>query len=180
MERGGDFYHLADLSTIWVDIDLYEYDLPFVTVGQEAAVTASPGATGSLHGTVIYISPTVNTMTRTATARLEFPNPDGTLKPGMYATAQLMADLGERLVVPTEAVMDTGVRQIVFVDKGQGIFEPREVTVGAKTDGAQEITHGVEAGEVVVTSGNFLIDSESRLKAALEGMTGGGHQHGGQ
>lgn len=180
MERGGDFYHLIDLSTIWVDVDLYEYDLPFVAVGQEATVSFPHDAHAPLTGKVIYLSPTVNAITRTATARLEFPNPAGTLRPGMYATAQLMADLGERLVVPAEAVMDTGTRQIVFVDKGQGIFEPREATVGAKTDGAQEITHGVEAGEAVVTSGNFLIDSESRLKAALEGFGGGeeGHQHG--
>jgi len=180
MERGGDFYHLIDLSTIWVDADLYEYDLPFVAVGQEATVSFPHEAHAPLTGKVLYLSPTVNAMTRTATARLEFPNPQGTLRPGMYATAQLMADLGERLVVPAEAVMDTGARQILFVDKGQGIFEPREVTVGVKTDGAQEITHGVEAGEAVVTSGNFLIDSESRLKAALEGFGGGeeGHQHG--
>jgi Cu(I)/Ag(I) efflux system membrane fusion protein/cobalt-zinc-cadmium efflux system membrane fusion protein len=178
MERGGDFYHLADLSTIWVDIDLYEYDLPFVALGQEAAVTASPGATGPLHGRVIYISPTVNTMTRTATARLEFPNPEGALRPGMYATAELTSVLGESPAVPTEAILDTGVRQILFVDKGQGIFEPREVTVGVKADGYVEVKRGVADGEAVVTSGNFLIDAESRLKAALEGFGAGEHQHG--
>lgn len=171
MERGGDFYHLADLTTIWVDADLYEQDLPHVSVGQEATVTLSQAGQAVFRGKVIYVSPTVNMETRTATARLELPNPDGTLRPGQYATAEISVDMGERLVVPAQAVQDTGERKILFVSKGDGLLEPREVHVGARAGDDVEVLHGVSEGETVVTSGNFLIDSESRLKAALEGMS---------
>jgi len=177
MPRGGDFYHLVDLSAVWVDADLYEYDLPLVTVGQEATVVLPNDAEHPLRGKVMYVSPIVQPETRTATARLELPNPKGILKPGMYTNTQITVDLGMRLAVPTEAILDTGIRQIVFVDRGQGLFEPRDVTVGVKADGTYEIKSGVNEGEVVVVSGNFLIDSESRLKGALEGMEGTEHQH---
>ncbi|MBI3323618.1 MAG: efflux RND transporter periplasmic adaptor subunit [Candidatus Omnitrophica bacterium] len=170
MERGGDFYHIADLSTIWVDADLYEQDLPHVSVGQEAVVTLSQAGQAPFRGEVVYVSPVVNMETRTATARLEFPNADGVLRPGQYATAEISVDLGERLVVPAQAVQDTGARRILFVSKGDGLLEPREVRVGARAGDDVEILHGVSEGEQVVTSGNFLIDSESRLKAALDGM----------
>ena len=184
MERGADFFHLADLSTVWVDAELYEYDLPLVTVRQETVVVLPHDPDHQLRGKVVYVAPVLKPETRTATARLEFPNPDGFLKPGMYVTAQILVNLGERLVVPEEAVLDTGTRQILFVDKGQGVFEPRDVTVGVKADGFYEVKSGVVEGEAVVTSANFLIDSESRLKAALEGFAepppqaGGEHQHG--
>ena len=170
MERGGDFYHIGDLSTVWVDADLYEQDLPHVSVGQEAVVTLSQSEQGPFRGKVTYLSPVVNMETRTATARLELPNPDGLLRPGQYATAEISVDFGERLVVPAEAVQDTGTRKILFVSKGDGLLEPREVHVGARAGDDVEILHGVSEGEQVVTSGNFLVDSESRLKAALEGM----------
>ena len=176
MERGADFYHIADLSILWVDARLYEMDLPSVRVGQEASVAFSDGPVPALRGKVIFVSPTLDPETRTATARLEFPNPDGRLKPGMFATAEILVDLGERIAVPSEAVLDTGTRRILFVDKGKGLLEPREVTVGAKGDGVWEILSGLQEGEPVVVSGNFLVDSESRLKGALEGM--GGHSHG--
>jgi len=185
MERGADFYHLADLSTVWVDADLYEYDLPLVKLGQETLVILPHDTARQLLGKVIYLSPVLNTQTRTATARLEFPNPEGLLRPGMYTSAQIIVDLGERLMVPEEAILDTGTRTILFVDKGQGIFEPRDVTVGVTADGYDEVKSGIAEGEAVVTSANFLIDSESRLKAALEGFTGPSsqtgsteHQHG--
>ncbi len=176
MERGGDFYHIADLSSVWVDARLYEMDLPLVRVGQEALVTISDDTGAVLKGKVIYVSPTLDMETRTATARLEFANPDGRLKPGMFATAEISVDLGERLAVPAEAVLDSGTRRILFVDKGKGLLDPREVTVGVKGDGVWEILNGLQEGEPVVVSGNFLVDSESRLKGALEGA--GGHQHG--
>ena len=183
MERGGDFYHIADLSTLWVDADLYEQDLPQVSVGQEAAVTLSQAGQGPFRGKVVYVSPTVNMETRTATARLELPNPDGLLRPGQYATAEIEVDLGERLVVPAQAVQDTGSRRILFVSKGDGLLEPREVHAGVRAGDDVEILHGVSEGETVVTNGNFLIDSESRLKAALEGMSSSDsgetpHRHG--
>lgn len=186
MERGADFYHVADLSTVWVNLDLYEYDLPLVRVGQQARISLSHNAQQHVQGTITFVTPTVKPETRTATARLEVPNPTGTLRPGQYATAELIVELGERLAVPAEAIMATGSRAIVFVDQGQGMLEPRDVTVGVTADGFTEVTQGIAEGERIVTSGNFLIDSESRLKAALEGMSpstdsgqsGGGHQHG--
>jgi len=110
--------------------------------------------------------------------RLEFPNPEGALKPGMYATVLISADLGEQLVVGDTAVLDTGVRQLAFVDLGDGRFEPRELTVGQRADGMVVILKGLAEGEKVVTSANFLIDSESQLKAALQrGAQGGEHRH---
>ena len=178
MERGADFYHIADLSSLWVEAKLYELDLPFVRVGQEAAIEFEKGVEQERTGKVVFISPTLEEETRTAVARLEFTNADGKLKPGMFATAEISVDLGERLVVPSEAVLDSGTRQLLFVDKGEGLLEPREVKVGAKGDGLWEILSGVTEGEPVVINGNFLVDSESRLKAALEGAAGQGHQHG--
>ena len=178
MERGADFYHIADLSSLWVDTRLYELDLPFVRVGQEAAITFEKGTEQELRGKVVFVSPTLDMETRTAVARLEFANAEGKLKPGMFATAEISVDLGERLVVPAESVLDSGTRQILFVDKGEGLLEPREVTVGVKGNGLWEIVRGVSEGEPVVVNGNFLVDSESRLKAALEGAAGQGHPHG--
>ena len=175
MERGADFYHIADLSSVWVDARLYEMDLAVVRAGQEASV-AFPDRPDFLRGKVAYVSPTLDPETRTATARLEFSNADGRLKPGMFATAEISVDLGERLAVPAEAVLDSGTRRILFVDEGKGLLEPREVAVGAKGDGVWEILSGLEEGETVVVSGNFLVDSESRLGGALEGA--GGHRHG--
>lgn len=178
MERGADFYHIADLSSLWVDARLYELDLGLVRVGQETAITFEKGSEQELRGKVVFVSPTLDEETRTATARLEFPNADGKIKPGMFATAEISVDLGERLVVPSEAVLDSGTRQILFVDKGEGLLEPREVTVGVKGNGLWEIVRGVSEGEPVVVNGNFLVDSESRLKAALEGAAAEGHSHG--
>ncbi len=178
MDRGADFYHIADLSSLWVDARLYELDLAVVRVGQEASITFEKGTDQELRGKVIFVSPTLETETRTAVARLEFPNAQGQLKPGMFATAEISVDLGEKLVVPTEAVLDSGTRQLLFVDKGEGLLEPREVVVGAKGDGLWEIVRGVSEGEPVVVNGNFLVDSESRLKSALEGAASPGHKHG--
>jgi RND family efflux transporter MFP subunit len=178
MERGADFYHIADLSSVWVDIALYEMDLPLVSHGQEVAVEWPSRPGEPLRGKLIYVAQFLNPETRTATARLELSNPDGLLRPDQYVTAEISVDLGKRLVVPAEAVLDSGTRRILFVDKGEGLLEPREVTVGVKGDGLWEIVRGVSEGEPVVVNGNFLVDSESRLKAALEGAAGQGHQHG--
>jgi len=178
MERGADFYHIADLSNVWVDIALYEMDLPLVSRGQEVAVEWPSRPGELLRGKLIYVAQFLNPETRTATGRLELPNPNGLLRPDQYVTAQISVDLGERLVVPAEAVLDSGTRQLLFVDKGEGLLEPREVTVGAKGEGLWEITRGVSEGEPVVVNGNFLVDSESRLQAALEGAVAAGHTHG--
>jgi membrane fusion protein, copper/silver efflux system len=172
---GVALYKLADLSVVWLLADIYEYELPFVHVGQEAAVQLSylPGETFT--GKAIYINPALDPNTRTAKVRFEFPNPHGKLKPEMYANVEIRIRLGQKLVVPDGAVIDTGTRQMVIIDKGSGYFEPREVKVGAKVDDYYEVTKGLKAGERVVTSANFLIDSESKLKEAMGGMAGMEH-----
>ncbi len=147
---------------------VYEYELPFVRVGQRATMTLAyvPGKT--YRGRVALIYPVLDETTRTAQVRLEFDNPDLSLKPEMYARVEMESDLGERLSVPDGAVLSTGTRDIVFVAQGEGYFEPREVQVGLRLPDAVEILGGLAEGETVVSSGNFLIDSESKLKAALE------------
>ncbi len=156
-------YTIADLSTIWVQADVYEYELLFLQVGQSAQLTldAIPGETFSGH--VTYIYPYLNKESRTVQVRLEFPNPHVLLKPDMYGTTIIEIDRGQRLAIPDQAVLDSGLRHIVYVAKEKGIFEPREVTLGAAVDSFIEVTHGLKEGEHIVTSGTFLLDSESRL-----------------
>jgi RND family efflux transporter MFP subunit len=165
-----ELYTVADLSTIWVNADIYEYEVPFVKPGQRAGMQLSyyPGKTWS--GRVTFIYPTVDPTTRTVKARLEFPNPNLQLKPQMFADVQLKVDYGKQIVVPREAVLDSGTEQHVFVVRDNGYFEPRKITTGAKLEGKVVVLSGLRAGETVVTSGNFLIDSESRLKSAMGGM----------
>ena len=167
-----ELYKVADLSTVWVQADVYEFEAPRVAVGQEAIVTAEslPGRT--LRGRVVYIYPDVKPETRTLTARLEFPNPELQLKPGMFVNVELHRSLGRQLTVPVDAVLDSGQRQIIFVDRGDGRFEPRDVVLGERTEEMATILHGLRAGERVVTRANFLIDSESNLRAAITGMAG--------
>jgi Cu(I)/Ag(I) efflux system membrane fusion protein len=169
---GMALFKLADLSVVWLYADIYEYELPFVRLGQQASVQLSylPGET--FIGRVIYIYPSLNPETRTAKVRLEFPNPHGKLKPEMYANVEIKVHLGQKLAVPDGAIIDTGLRQMAIIDKGSGYFEPREVQVGSKSDGYYEVIKGLKAGEKVVTSANFLIDSESNLKEAMGGMAG--------
>jgi len=176
---GMALYKLADLSVVWVLADIYEYELPFVRLGQSAAVQLSylPGETFT--GKAIYIYPYLDANTRTAKVRFEFPNPQGKLKPEMYANVEIKVHMGQRLAVPEGAIIDTGIRQMAIVDKGSGYFEPREVKVGAKVDNYYEVIKGLKAGEKVVTSANFLIDSESKLKEAMGGMAMPGMEHGG-
>ena len=162
-------YDLVDLSSVWVLADLYEADVPFVAVGQSAEMVLpyQPGRTW--RGQVTYIYPTLDEKTRTAKARLEFLNSGNLLKPEMYADVTLKRNLGKVVAVPESAVISTGERMVVFVAKGNGLFEPREVTTGAKIRNYYEIRSGVAAGEKVVTGANFLLDSESKLRAALSG-----------
>ena len=159
---------IADLSRVWVIASIYEYELPFVRVGQPAEVTLSylPGTT--YRGRVGLVYPTLEGATRTVQVRVEFSNPNLELKPEMFADVQLQSDLGERLTVPDTAIVASGTRNVVFVARGDGYFEPREVRVGLRLPDAVEILGGLVEEERVVTSGNFLIDSESKLKAALE------------
>ena len=165
-----ELYELVDLSTVWVNAEIYEYEVPFVAVGQTAAMTLSyfPGHT--YKGKVVYIYPSVDPTTRTVKVRLEFLNPDFVLKPDMFAEVQLNISQATALFVPREAVLDSGAEQIVFVSVGDGYFEPRKVELGARLDDRIVVLSGLKPGERVVTSGNFLIDSESRLKNAMGGM----------
>lgn len=175
VEPGMVLYKIADLSTVWVYADIYEYELPFVRVGQEAKVSLSYYPGEVFTATVTYLYPYLDEKTRTGKVRFELANtPDWKLKPAMYATTELAVPLGEKLVIPEPAVLDTGVRQLVFVDKGQGRFAPQEVKLGDRVDHYVEVLGGLTAGERVVTSGNFLIDSESKLQAAesMMGMMG--------
>jgi RND family efflux transporter MFP subunit len=169
-----ELYTVSDLSTVWVDAYVYEYEVPYVTVGQRAQMQLSyyPGKTWT--GRVSFIYPTVDPNTRTAKVRLEFPNPDFQLKPQMFAEVQLKINYGTQLVVPQEAVLDSGKEQSVFVAHEDGYFEPRRITTGARLDGKIVVLSGLKDGEMVVTSGNFLIDSESRLKSATDSMQ---HSH---
>ncbi|MFN3477392.1 MAG: efflux RND transporter periplasmic adaptor subunit, partial [Candidatus Methylomirabilales bacterium] len=168
-----ELYTIADLSTIWIQADIYEYELPLIKVGQEATVSLSYYPGQVFKGKVIYIYPYLKDKTRTIRVRFEFPNtPDWKLKPEMFSNVEVKIKLGKKLAVPEEAVLDSGVRQIVFVAKGEGLFEPREVKLGAKVDNYYEVLSGLSKGEKVVTSANFLIDSESRLKAAMGAMPG--------
>ncbi len=166
VEPGKTLYKIADLSTVWVKAAVYEYELPLIREGQEATMTLAytPGAVW--RGTVDYIYPYLETETRTNQVRLVFAKPGHKLKPGMYANLALKVDLGERLVVPESAVLHSGARKLVFVDRGQGRLEPRQVSLGVQADGYLEVLGGVEAGEKIAASGNFLIDSESKLAAA--------------
>jgi len=168
-----DLYDIADLSTIWVYVDIYEYEAPFVHIGQPASMQLSyfPGKT--YRGRVTYIYPTLDPKTRTIKVRLEFPNPNYALKPDMYADVQLTIDYGSQIVVPSEAVLNSGTRQVVFMAKPGGYFEPREIKVGDQFDGQYAVLAGLQPGEKIVASGNFLIDSESRLGAAMQGMMAG-------
>jgi len=177
---GMSLYKLADLSVVWLYADIYEYELPFIRLGQQASIqlTYLPGETFT--GKAVYIYPALNPETRTAKVRFEFPNPHERLKPEMYANVEIRVHLGQKLAVPEGAIIDTGIRQMAIVDKGSGYFEPREVKVGSKVDNYYEVIKGLKAGERVVTSASFLVDSESNLKAAMGGMAGmPGMEHGG-
>jgi RND family efflux transporter MFP subunit len=164
-------YTIADLSRVWVMADVFEYEAAAVRMGTPATLTLSylPGRT--FRGRVNYILPQVDAATRTLKVRIEFDNPDFALKPDMYGEVEFQTGGGRRLVVAQTAVMNSGDRQVVFVDRGKGYFEPREVTTGARSEGKVEIVTGLQPGERIVTSGNFLIDSESQLKTALGGAS---------
>jgi Cu(I)/Ag(I) efflux system membrane fusion protein len=176
---GMALFKLADLSIVWLYADIYEYELPFIRLGQQASIQLSYLQGENFTGKAIYIYPSLNPETRTAKVRFEIPNSHGKLKPEMYANVEIKVHLGRKLAVPEGAIIDTGIRQLAIIDKGSGYFEPREVKVGAKVDNYYEVIRGLKAGERVVTSANFLIDSESKLKEAMGGMAMPGMEHAG-
>lgn len=172
---GTELYMIADLSRIWIMADIYEYELPLIHIGQLATVTLSYDPETQLTGTVGFIYPTLDPQTRTAKVRFEVKNPQEKLKPGMYANVNLTIPLGTRLAIPRDAVLKTGERQIVFIHHGGGTLEWRNVKLGVQAGDWVEVLEGVKAEDHVVTSANFLIDSESQLKSAVRGMAGMKH-----
>jgi len=175
VQAGMTLYRIADLSTIWVYGDVYEYELPFVKVGQRAVIRLSYAPGRTFDAKVAYVYPTLDPKTRTVKVRFELPNTrDGLLRPEMFADVEIHVPLGERLVVPQSAVLDSGRRRLVFVASADGHFAPREVEVGDRVDDFVEIKSGLAVGDRVVTSANFLVDSESQLQGAdsMMGMMG--------
>ncbi len=165
-----DLYVVSDLSRIRAMADIYQYELPFVKVGQRAQLQLSyyPGKTYS--GRITYIYPSMDPTTHTAKVRIEIPNPGFELKPQMFADAEIKVDYGNKILIPQDAVLNSGTEQTVFVVRDGSNFEPRKVTLGPAVDGNVVILSGLKAGETIVTSGNFLIDSESRMKSATAEM----------
>jgi Cu(I)/Ag(I) efflux system membrane fusion protein len=162
-------YIVADLGRVWVLADVQERDMAQVKLGQEARLTveALPGRT--LAGKVAFVSPTVGDATRTAKARIEFDNAAGFLKPGMYATVMIDVDVGSGIAIPEDAIIDTGERKVVFVAHDGGHFEPRAIVTGISLKGLVQVLSGLREGESIAESGQFLLDSESRLRAAAAG-----------
>jgi Cu(I)/Ag(I) efflux system membrane fusion protein len=166
-----DLYTVTDLSRVWVVLDVYEYEMRKVLAGTPVSLSFSyhPGET--FPGVVSYVYPYLDGKTRTNKVRVELDNRDERLKPEMYGTAEIHARLGEGLTVPADAVLDSGSQQVVFVATGDGRFEPRRVKLGPRAGGYVEVLEGVREGEPVVVAANFMVDSESQLKAALNAMT---------
>ncbi len=170
VKAGDNLFQIADRRMLWADLAIFEQDAPAVRVGTPASVTvdALPGRT--FHGRVTFIYPQLDDKTRTLTARLEVENPRGELRPGMYAAAELVPAGRRAVSVPLTAVLPTGTKDIVFVNRGDGRFLPREVRVGVRGDSLVEVVDGLKPGEEVVASATFLLDSESNLAAAIQGI----------
>lgn len=170
LEPGAMPYEIVDLSAVWVLADVYETDLRFITPGVPAVLSlrAFPGRT--FDGKVGFVDPFLDATTRTARVRLAFPNPAGELRPEMFGEVTLRIAPHDGLVVPADAIIDSGTTTVVFVARGEGKFEPRRVEVGQASGATVEILGGLDAGDRVVTRANFLVDSESRLRASLGGM----------
>jgi RND family efflux transporter MFP subunit len=166
-------YEIADLSHVWVLAEVHEKDLAALRVGLPVRVTLAAPPGGDWRGTVAFVSPTVKPDTRTIEARIEVDNASGVLKPDMFVDVWLEGAAAAALTVPESAVIPTGERTLVFVDKGDGQYEPREVALGERVAGGYAVRRGLSAGERVVVSATFLLDSESSLRAAIARSTGG-------
>lgn len=170
---GEKLFDIADLSTVWVISDIYEYELPLIKVGQTANISLSYFPGKEFPSSIDYVYPELAGDTRTAKVRFTITNPSAQLKPQMFTNVEIKIDMGKRLAIPDDAVIDTGIRQIVYVDKGEGYFEPKEVMLGIRAEGLREVLMGLKAGEKVASSATFLIDSEAQLK----GVKPLGHKH---
>jgi Cu(I)/Ag(I) efflux system membrane fusion protein len=161
---GDKLFDIADLSSVWIISDVYENELPLINAGETARISVSSLPGKELSAKIEFVYPTLSGEARTVKVRLTVPNPGGRLKPQMFTNVEIKAGMGKRLAVPDDAVLDTGTRSIVYVDKGDGNFEPREVKLGLRADGYREVLSGLKNGEKVARSATFLIDSEAQLK----------------
>ena len=164
---GEKLFDIADLSSVLVIADIYEYELPLIKMGDTAKINLSYFPGKEFFSTIDLIYPTLSEETRTIKVRFTIPNPGGELKPNMYTDVQVKIDLGTKLAIPAESVIDTGERQVVYVDKGNGNFEPREIVLGLRGGELVEVIKGLNAGERVASAANFLIDSEAKLKGVV-------------
>ena len=172
LNEGDMPYEITDLSSVWVLADAYETDLARIRLGMPATLSLQAFPGKSFAGKVIFIDPILDARTRTAKVRLAFSNPRGELKPEMFGEVTLRSEKREGLRIPADAIIDSGSKKVVFVALGEGKLQPREVQVGPVTSDAVEVLSGLEVGEKVVTRANFLVDSESRLRASLAAMGG--------
>jgi Cu(I)/Ag(I) efflux system membrane fusion protein/cobalt-zinc-cadmium efflux system membrane fusion protein len=172
VKAGQNQYEITDLSKVWVDVDIYEYELPWVRKGMPAKMELSYIPGKIFNGNVLFVYPFLTAKTRTARLRLEFPNPDYQLKPDMYVNVTLESAIaGDSLVIPLEAVIDSGVRKVVFVALGKGKFQPREVKLGLEVNDYEfQVLEGLRENEQIVISAQFMLDSESRLREAIQKM----------
>ena len=172
VKTGEHQFVIADLSIIWVDVDIYEYELPWIRRGMSAQMDLSYIPGKRFMGKVLYVYPFLEQKTRTAKLRLEFKNPDYKLKPGMYANVYLKSVIAKSsLVIPQEAVIDSGVRKVVFIYLGKGKFQPRDVKIGVEgNENEFQVLKGLHEGEEIVVSAQFMLDSESRLREAIQKM----------
>jgi len=174
VEPGTILYEIADLSMVWISADIYEPEVAVIKVGQPGSITFAAYPEETFSGKVSYVYPTLNTEARTVRVRLELQNPELKLKPGMYGNVTLQTDAVRALVVPKEAVLETGLRQLVFMDRGQGRYEPASVKLGRRSQDSVEVMEGLKEGDRIVTSANFLLDAESKLASAssMQSMMG--------
>ena len=172
---GEKLFDIADLGTVWIVAEVYENELALVKQGQRAMISLSYFPGREINAVIDYVYPALSAETRTAKVRFTVPNPGIQLKPQMFTNVEITIPVGKKLAVPAEAVLDTGMRQIVYVDKGDGYFEPREVKTGVKVEGMLEVLAGLKQGEKVASSAIFLIDSEAQLKGVKP--LSGGHKH---
>ena len=170
VQAGENLFLIADRSILWVDLSVFESDARMLRVGRRVRVLVDGMPGPGIEGKVAFIQPEVDPKTRTLTARVEVPNRDGRLRPGMFVTARLASAATPGLSVPLQAVLPTGTRDIVFVNRGDGTFMPREVRVGARSDSLVEVIEGLKSGDEVVASATYLLDSESNLASAMQGL----------
>jgi len=170
-----ELYTVTDLSRVWIWAEVFENDIDLVQLGQEATIRLQGTPGFERRGVVSFISPALSSATRTLRVRFEADNSDGALKPGQYATAELDVPLGDALALPADAIIRTGDRDLVFVETAHGRFEPRQVLLGRKAGDVFEVRGGLAGGDRVVVSSQFLLDSESRLRAATSAPAHAGH-----